>query len=77
MVSNIDQYKATNQTEIRFRPGQSILSADAKTAIDQLAEPLKGQRGYIVEVQGFSVRQGTGRDRDLAQDGRLGRSLPG
>src|SRR5271165_878635 len=31
VVSNIDQYKATNQTEIRFRPGQSILSTDAKT----------------------------------------------
>jgi outer membrane protein OmpA-like peptidoglycan-associated protein len=58
VVSNIDQYKATNQTEIRFRPGQSILSADAKTAIDQLAEPLKGQRGYIVEVQGFSSGKG-------------------
>ncbi len=58
VVSNIDQYKATNQTEIRFRPGQSALSTDAKTAIDQLAEPLKGQRGYIVEVQGFSSGKG-------------------
>src|SRR6266849_2204970 len=58
VVSNIDQYKATNQTEIRFRPGQSILSADAKGAIDQLAEPLKGQHGYIVEVQGFSSGKG-------------------
>src|SRR6266478_6178739 len=58
VVSNIDQYKATNQTEIRFRPGQSILSADAKTALDQLAEPLKGQHGYIVEVQGFSSGKG-------------------
>jgi outer membrane protein OmpA-like peptidoglycan-associated protein len=53
-----NQYKATNQTEIRFRPGQNILSADAKGAIDQLAEPLKGQRGYIVEVQGFSSGKG-------------------
>src|SRR5207248_2152458 len=29
VVSNIDQYKATNQTEIRFRPGQSVLSQNA------------------------------------------------
>jgi outer membrane protein OmpA-like peptidoglycan-associated protein len=58
VVSNIDQYKATNQTEIRFRPGQSVLSTDAKAAIDQLAEPLKGQHGYIVEVQGFSSGKG-------------------
>jgi outer membrane protein OmpA-like peptidoglycan-associated protein len=58
VVNNIDQYKATNQTEIRFRPGQSVLSKNAKTALDQLAEPLKGQRGYIVEVQGFSSGKG-------------------
>jgi outer membrane protein OmpA-like peptidoglycan-associated protein len=58
VVNNIDQYKATNQTEIRFRPGQTVLSKNAKTALDQLAEPLKGQRGYIVEVQGFSSGKG-------------------
>src|SRR5437660_5293055 len=58
VVSNIDQYKSTNQTEIRFRAGQSILSQNAKTALDQMAEPLKGQHGYIVEVQGFSSGKG-------------------
>jgi len=58
VVSNIDQYKSTNQTEIRFRPGQSVLSQNAKTALDQMAEPLKGQHGYIVEVQGFSSGKG-------------------
>jgi outer membrane protein OmpA-like peptidoglycan-associated protein len=58
VVSNIDQYKATNQTEIRFRAGQSVLSQNAKTALDQMAEPLKGQHGYIVEVQGFSSGKG-------------------
>lgn len=58
VVSNIDQYKATNQTEIRFRPGQTVLSTAAKSALDQVAAPLKGQRGYIVEVQGFSSGRG-------------------
>jgi len=58
VVGNIDQYKATNQTEIRFRPGQSVLSKNAKTALDDLANPLKDQRGYIIEVQGFSSGRG-------------------
>jgi outer membrane protein OmpA-like peptidoglycan-associated protein len=58
VVSNIDQYKATNQTEIRFRPGQTVLSQNAKSALDDLATPLKSQRGYIVEVQGFSSGKG-------------------
>jgi hypothetical protein len=50
VVGNIDQYKASNQTEIRFRPGQSVLSQNAKTALDDMATPLKSQRGYIIEV---------------------------
>ncbi len=58
VVGNIDQYKATNQTEIRFRPGQAVLSQNAKTALDDLATPLKSQRGYIIEVQGFSSGRG-------------------
>ena len=58
VVGNIDQYKAATQTEIRFRPGQSMLSKNAKSALDDLATPLKDQRGYIVEVQGFSSGHG-------------------
>jgi outer membrane protein OmpA-like peptidoglycan-associated protein len=58
VVGNIDQYKASTQTEIRFRAGQSALSENAKSALDELATPLKDQRGYIVEVQGFSSGRG-------------------
>jgi len=58
VVSNIDQYKASNQTEIRFRPGQMALSKNAKDALDQMAGNLKGQHGYIIEVQGFSSGHG-------------------
>ncbi len=58
VVSNIDQYKASNQTEIRFRPGQSVLSKNAKSALDDMATPLKDQHGYIIEVQGFSSGRG-------------------
>jgi outer membrane protein OmpA-like peptidoglycan-associated protein len=58
VVSNIDQYKAENQTEIRFRPGQTGLSKNAKDALDQMAGNLKSQRGYIIEVQGFSSGRG-------------------
>jgi len=58
VVGNIDRYKATNQTEIRFRPGQSVLSKNAKAALDELATPLKNQHGYIIEVQAFSSGRG-------------------
>ncbi len=55
VVGNIDQYKASNQTEILFRPGQTMLSKNAKDALDTMAASVKGQRGYIIEVQGFST----------------------
>jgi outer membrane protein OmpA-like peptidoglycan-associated protein len=58
VVNNIDQYKASNQTEIRFRPGQTVLSKPAKDALDEMATTVKGQRGYIIEVQGFASGRG-------------------
>jgi outer membrane protein OmpA-like peptidoglycan-associated protein len=58
VVGNIDQYQLTTQAEIRFRPGQATLSKRAKDALDQLATPLKDQKGYVIEVQGFSSGRG-------------------
>ncbi len=58
VVGNIDQYKASNQTEIRFKPGQTVLSKNAKDALDEMANGVKGQHGYIIEVQGFASGKG-------------------
>jgi len=58
IVGNIDQYKGSGQTEIRFRPGQTVLSKDAKDALDQMATPLKDQRSYIIEVRGYAPGRG-------------------
>jgi outer membrane protein OmpA-like peptidoglycan-associated protein len=69
-VSKIDQYQPVTQAEIRFRPGQNALSKNAKDALDQMATTLKGQKGYIVEVQGFSPGNGSTaieNSREMAQ----------
>jgi outer membrane protein OmpA-like peptidoglycan-associated protein len=58
VVTNIDQYQPTTQTEILFKRGQTVLSQNAKSALDEMATPLKSQRGYVVEVQGFSSGHG-------------------
>jgi len=57
-VSKLDQYQPVTQAEIRFRPGQTALSQNAKEALDQIATTVKGQKGYIVEVEGFSPGRG-------------------
>ena len=57
-VSNLDQYQKVNDTEIRFRPGQTALNAKAKDALSQIATQLQGQKGYVVEVAGYSHIRG-------------------
>jgi outer membrane protein OmpA-like peptidoglycan-associated protein len=58
VVGNLDQYKGTAQTEIRFLRGQSVLSKSAKDALDEMAVPLKDQRSYIIEVRGYAPGRG-------------------
>lgn len=69
-VSKLDQYQPVTQAEIRFRPGQAILSKNAKEALDEMASSLKSQKGYILEVQGFSPGSGVAAiesSREMAQ----------
>ena len=69
-IGTLDQYQPVSDTEIRFRPGQQALSTKAKEALDQLAEQMKGQRGTIVQVQGFSSGKGStaiSSSQDMAQ----------
>jgi outer membrane protein OmpA-like peptidoglycan-associated protein len=57
-VSNLDQYQQITDTELHFRSTQSTLNEKAKEALDQVATQLEGQKGYIVEVQGYSQTRG-------------------
>src|SRR5579872_5875341 len=58
-VGSLDQYQPVSDTEIRFRPGQQVLSSKAKDALDQIADQMKSQHGMILQVQGFSSGKGS------------------
>lgn len=58
VVGNIDQYQTASQTEIRFRPGHTALGTSSKQALDDMTANLGDQKGYIIEVQGFSTAGG-------------------
>jgi len=58
IVGNIDQYQPATQTEIRYRSGQTTLGPKAKQALDDMTANLKDQKGYIIQVQGFSTGAG-------------------
>jgi outer membrane protein OmpA-like peptidoglycan-associated protein len=58
VVDGLDQYKAGTQTVIQYRSGQTLLSKAAKQSLDEMATQLKDQRGYVVEVHGYSSGSG-------------------
>ncbi|HLJ75771.1 MAG TPA: OmpA family protein [Acidobacteriaceae bacterium] len=57
-VSGLDQYHPITNTDIRFRPGQTVLNEKAKDALDQIVSQMQNQKGYVVEVQGYSRSRG-------------------
>jgi outer membrane protein OmpA-like peptidoglycan-associated protein len=57
-IASLDQYQPVSDTEIRFRPNQTVLNSKAKDALDGIASQLQGQRGYLIEIQGYSSVKG-------------------
>jgi outer membrane protein OmpA-like peptidoglycan-associated protein len=53
-VSNLDQYKEVVATTVPFAAGRTTLGAKGKAGLDDVATKLTGEKGYIIEVQGYS-----------------------
>ena len=53
-VSNLDQYSQVSSTSLPFYKGRTALTTKQKADLDQVAQALSAERGYIVEVQGYS-----------------------
>lgn len=53
-VSNLDQYQAVQSTPLTFAAGRTTLGKKAKSDLDELAAKLGAEKGYILEVQGYS-----------------------
>jgi outer membrane protein OmpA-like peptidoglycan-associated protein len=53
-VGNLDQYQTVSSTAVKFAPGRTTLGPTGKSDLDALATTLSGEKGYIIEVQGYS-----------------------
>ena len=53
-VSNLDQYQEIASTSVPFASGRTTLGPKAKAELDDVATKLANEKGYIVEVQGYS-----------------------
>jgi len=53
-VSNLDQYQQVTSAALPFAAGRTTLGPKAKSDLDDLAAKLGSEKGYILEVQGYS-----------------------
>ncbi len=67
-ISALDDYQVQNNTSILFRVGSAVLSRDAKSQLDQVAQQALQAKGYVLEVSGFASADGsTEANRRLSQ----------
>ena len=58
-VNGLDQYAEKNTVSIAFRRGTTVLSADAKKQLDDLATALAGHQGYLLEMEAHAPVSGS------------------
>jgi outer membrane protein OmpA-like peptidoglycan-associated protein len=67
-ISALDDYEPQTVTAVNFRSGSSLLSADSKTKLDDIATKAINAKGYVLEVSGFADSNGSiERNRALSQ----------
>jgi len=53
-VSNLDQFKQVSSVDVKFPKGRTTLTKQGKDDLQQLAQQLASEKGYIIEIQGYS-----------------------
>jgi outer membrane protein OmpA-like peptidoglycan-associated protein len=67
-ISALDDYVPQQSASILFRRGSAVLSKDAKTQLDEVAQQALSAKGYVLEVSGFaSAEGGPAQNRRLSQ----------
>jgi outer membrane protein OmpA-like peptidoglycan-associated protein len=58
-VKGLDQYHQVTEIDVAFHGGTTVLNADAKKQLDDLAASVTGQTGYILELEAHSRAGGS------------------
>ena len=54
-ITRTDQLNGTvTSADVKFAAGRTTLGPQAKADLDELAQKLAGEKGYIIEIQGYS-----------------------
>lgn len=67
-ITELDDYSVQNTATVNFRTGSSVLTAEEKTKLDEMAQGVSSMKGYVVEVTGYADSTGSvARNRQLSQ----------
>ena len=58
-ISALDDYVPQTTSSVNFRSGSSVLSAESKTTLDDIASAALNAKGYVLEVSGFTDSTGS------------------
>lgn len=58
-ISAMDDYVVQTTATVNFRVNSSVLSTEAKAALDEVATASQSLRGYVIEVTGFASSDGS------------------
>ena len=53
-INNIDDYTPEQSVQVNFKLRSAVLTPEAKTSLDQVAEYAKTAKGYLIEVTGYA-----------------------
>jgi outer membrane protein OmpA-like peptidoglycan-associated protein len=53
-VSNLDQYQQVTSVDVKFPGGRTTLGTKGKADLEEMASKLGTEKGYIIEIQGYS-----------------------
>ena len=57
-ISSLDDFVVQKTSNVNFRVGSAILSEEAKSELDQVAQAAMTMKGYVIEITGFASSDG-------------------
>jgi len=67
-ITSLDDYVVQSATTVNFKVNSAVLSPDAKTQLDQVAQAAMQLKGYTIEITGFASSDGsTTKNKALSQ----------
>jgi outer membrane protein OmpA-like peptidoglycan-associated protein len=68
VITGLDQFEVTKSIAVKFAAGSTVLSPQAKAALNEIAQEASDKDGYVIEVEGFaSADGGADHNRRLSQ----------